>query len=86
MRQKSNNVLHVAELVRNTWIILAAVGGIIYWAARQDNALGDIKENRTKIGMLENRIVILESGLDKLSVKIDAIKEDLSLIKSAVLK
>ncbi|MDR1826093.1 MAG: hypothetical protein LBQ49_00190 [Rickettsiales bacterium] len=85
MKQKSQ-FFNTAELLRNTWIVLAAIGGIIYWAARQDSSLADIKENRTKIGMLENRIIILENGLDKLAVKIDGMREDLSLIKSAVLK
>ena len=76
----------ITEIVKSGWILAGAFAGIIYWAARQDSALSDIKENRTKIGMLENRIIVLESGLDKLSVKIDGIKEDLSLIKTAVLK
>ena len=76
----------VIDQIRNAWFILAAVIGIIYWAAKHDTSLQDIKENRTKIGMLENRMIVLEIGLDKLAVKIDGIKEDLSLIKSAVLK
>jgi hypothetical protein len=83
---KKHNVFRVAEFVRNAWVILAAAAGIIFWAAKQESSLADIKENRMKIGTLETRIAVLESGLDKLSVKIDGIKEDLSLIKSAVLK
>jgi hypothetical protein len=77
---------HIAELLKSGWIVLAAFTGIIYWAARQDGSLMDIKENQTKISMLENRITVLEIGLDKLSVKIDGIKEDLLIIKNAVIK
>jgi len=36
--------------------------------------------------MLEARIAILETGLQKLQIKIDGIREDLVLIKTAVLK
>jgi len=86
MTKANKKNTRILDKMRNDWITLDATTGIIYWAAKQDSSLADIKENRTKIGMLENRIIALESGLDKLAVKIDGLKEDISLIKSAVLK
>ena len=86
MAYSKHQMFHIAEFIRNTWIIMAALGGIVWWAARQDSSLADVKENRTKIGMLETRIAILETGLQKLQIKIDGIREDLVLIKTAVLK
>jgi chaperonin cofactor prefoldin len=83
---KKHNFFHIAEFARNAWVIVAAAVGIIFWAAKQESSLADIQENKAKIGLLESRITVLESGLNKLSVKIDDIKEDLKLIKSAVLK
>lgn len=74
------------ELVKNVWLIMAAIGGVIYWAAKHDTALNDIGENRARITTMENRMATLENGLNKLQVKIDDIKEDLTLIKSAVIK
>jgi hypothetical protein len=74
------------DQLRSAWFVLAAAAGIIYWAAKHDSSLGDIKDNRNRIGTLENRIVVLESGLDKLQMKIDGIKEDLTMIKKAVIK
>ena len=76
----------ISEIIKSGWIIIAALITIIYWAARQDSSLEEIKEHKIKINGLESRITLLESGLDKIQVKIDDIKEDLSLIKSAVLK
>ena len=83
---KKHKPTPIFDVVKSGWILACAFAGIIYWAARHDSSLTDVKENRTKIGMLENRIIALESGLDKLAVKIDNIREDLSLIKTAVLK
>lgn len=68
------------------WVIAVAFTGVIYWAARHDSSLDDIKEHKIKIDSLEKRITILESGIDTLQVKMNDIKEDLSLIKSAVIK
>jgi hypothetical protein len=74
------------EHLRHVWFILASIAGIIYWAARQDSSLTDIRDNRTKISLLENRMAISENGLNMLSVKIDGLRDDVSLIKQAVLK
>jgi len=35
---------------------------------------------------LENRTTVLETGIGQLQLKIDGIKEDLTLIKTAVIK
>lgn len=85
--KKNTHTNHsMMEQFRNIWFILVTAAGIIYWAARQDSSLTDIKENRTKISMLETRIINQENGLNKLQVKLDNIGEDLTLIKKAVLK
>jgi hypothetical protein len=74
------------DLLRNSWFLLAFAGGVIYWVAKQDSSLSDIKKNESRITSLENRATILESGIGQLQLKIDGIKEDLTLIKSAVIK
>ena len=69
-----------------TWFLLAFVAGLIYWVARQDSSLSEIKRQDQRITALENRTTILESGIGQLQLKIDGIKEDVTLIKSAVIK
>lgn len=83
MNPSKNNFL---ETLRNSWFLLAAATGIIYWAAKQDSSLGDLEKHEGRIAAIEMRVSGLESGLVQLQSKIDAIKEDLTLIKSAVLK
>jgi hypothetical protein len=39
-----------------------------------------------RITSLENRTTILETGIARIQIKIDDIKEDLNLIKGAVIK
>ncbi|MFA7188321.1 MAG: hypothetical protein WC137_02515 [Alphaproteobacteria bacterium] len=53
---------------------------------RQSSAIDEIKKSDARITSLENRTTILESGIGQLQLNIDGIKEDLSLIKSAVIK
>lgn len=76
----------IIDVLRSSWFLIAFVGGVIYWAAKQDSSLGDIKKSEERITSLENRTTILESGIGQLQLKIDGIKEDLTLIKSAVIK
>jgi uncharacterized protein with ATP-grasp and redox domains len=84
--KSSKKQIPISEIVKVSWFILVAFTGIIYWAAKQDSSINDVKEHKIKIASLENRITVLENGLDKIQVKIDDIKDDLSLIKTAVLK
>ena len=57
-----------------------------YWVARQDFSLDDLARANDRINALENRTTILETGIGQLQMKIDGIKEDVTLIKSAVIK
>ena len=54
--------------------------------ARQDNALVELDRLTVRMTTLENRTTILETGIGQLQLKIDGIKEDLTLIKTAVIK
>lgn len=85
MPQKQN-IMNWLDLLRNSWFLLAFVVGVIYWVARQDSSLNELERADERITALENRTTILESGIGQLQLKIDGIKEDVTLIKSAVIK
>jgi cell division protein FtsB len=80
----NNQVNSVVEFLRSSWFLLAFAGGVIWWAAHQDSSLSAIEKSEARIASLENRATILETGISLLQLKIDSIKEDLTLIKSAV--
>ncbi len=82
-KQNINNIL---ETLRSGWVLLAAAFGVVYWVARQDSSLNELERADNRITALENRTTILESGIGQLQLKIDGIKEDVTLIKSAVIK
>jgi len=86
MTKRYNNAIKITEIARNSWIILAAASGIIYWAAKHDSSLKDITKNEARIATLESRTAVLESGIGQMQSKINDIKDDLTLIKSAVIK
>ncbi len=73
-------------ILRDGWFLIVFVAGMIYWVARQDSSLAEIERNEHRITALENRATILETGIGQLQMKIDGIKEDVTLIKSAVIK
>lgn len=83
---RKQNFSNILETLRNSWFLLAAAFGIVYWVARQDSSLNELERADTRITALENRTTILESGIGQLQLKIDGIKEDVTLIKSAVIK
>lgn len=83
---KQNNFLNFLDTLRAGWFLIAFVAGLIYWVARQDSSLSEIERQDQRITALENRTTILESGIGQLQLKIDGIKEDVTLIKSAVIK
>ncbi len=83
---KKQNITNIIDTLRTGWVLLAAVFGIVYWIARQDSSLTELERAETRITALENRTTILESGIGQLQMKIDGIKEDVTLIKSAVIK
>lgn len=74
------------DFLRNSWFLIAFIGGLIYWAARQDLSIAEHDGFDTRITSLENRTTILETGIGQIQIKIDDIKEDLNLIKGAVIK
>ncbi len=83
---KTQNIFNIVDILRDSWFLIAFIAGIIYWAARQDSSLSEIERQDQRITALENRTTILESGIGQLQLKIDGIKEDVTLIKSAVIK
>lgn len=83
---KKQNIMGVIDVLRDSWFLLAFIAGLIYWVARQDSSLSEIERQEQRITSLENRTTILESGIGQLQLKIDGIKEDVTLIKSAVIK
>lgn len=84
--QKSSGLSNIIDTLRSGWFLIAFIAGLIYWVARQDNALVELDRLTVRMTTLENRTTVLESGIGQLQLKIDAIKEDLTLIKTAVIK
>lgn len=83
---RKQNIINFLELLRSSWFLLAFAFGVVYWVARQDSSLTELERMESRITALENRTTILESGIGQLQLKIDGIKEDVTLIKSAVIK
>ncbi len=83
---KQQNIFNFIDMLRDSWFLIAFVAGMVYWVARQDSSLSEIERQDQRITSLENRTTILESGIGQLQLKIDGIKEDVTLIKSAVIK
>ncbi len=83
---KKQDFVNILDMLRNSWFLLAFAFGVVYWVARQDSSLNELDRADTRITALENRTTILESGIGQLQLKIDGIKEDVTLIKSAVIK
>jgi len=83
---KQQNIFNFIDILRDSWFLIAFAAGMVYWVARQDSSLSEIDRQDQRITALENRTTILESGIGQLQLKIDGIKEDVTLIKSAVIK
>lgn len=83
---KQQKILNFLDVIRDSWFLIAFIAGGIYWVARQDSSLSELEHQEQRITSLENRTTILESGIGQLQLKIDGIKEDVTLIKSAVIK
>ena len=83
---KQQNFFSFLDILRDSWFLIAFIAGLIYWVARQDSSLSELERQNERITSLENRTTILESGIGQLQLKIDGIKEDVTLIKSAVIK
>lgn len=76
----------IIDLLRSSWFLIAFIAGVIYWAARQDSSLADIERAEHRITALENRTTILETGIGQIQTKIDGIQQDITIIKTAVIK
>jgi len=86
MSNKQNTLSNLVDTIRSGWFLIAFIAGMVYWVARQDLSLDDLARANERIIALENRTTILETGIGQLQMKIDGIKEDVTLIKSAVIK
>lgn len=86
MKQETNALGSLIATLRDSWFLIAFIGGLVYWVARQDSSLADIQRADTRITTLENRTTILETGIGQLQIKLDTIRDDVSLIKTAVIK
>ncbi|MBP5708118.1 MAG: hypothetical protein J6W79_03935 [Alphaproteobacteria bacterium] len=86
MPNKQNSLSNIVDTLRGGWFLIAFIAGMVYWVARQDLSLDDLSRAEERITALENRTTILETGIGQLQLKIDGIKEDVTLIKSAVIK
>ncbi|MBP5485398.1 MAG: hypothetical protein J6Y07_01685 [Alphaproteobacteria bacterium] len=83
---KSNGLSNIIDVLRSGWFLIVFIAGMIYWVARQDNALVELDRLTVRMTTLENRTTVLETGIGQLQLKIDGIKEDLTLIKTAVIR
>ncbi|MBE6461582.1 MAG: hypothetical protein E7006_01930 [Alphaproteobacteria bacterium] len=86
MTTRAATAFGLLDLLRDSWFLIAFIGGVIYWAARQDFSITELERVDSRITALENRTTILETGIGQIQIKIDDIKEDLNLIKGAVIK
>lgn len=86
MTQQSNSVMGMLDFLRNSWFLIVFIAGVIYWAARQDSSIDELHRADNRLTALENRTTILETGLGQLQIKIDTIREDVALIKTAVIQ
>ena len=86
MTTRTSSALGIIDFLRDSWFLIALIGGLIYWVARQDYSVSELERVDTRITSLENRTTMLETGIGQIKIKIDDIKEDLNLIKGAVIK
>lgn len=82
----SNGAISFIDFLRDSWFLIAFIGGLIYWVARQDFSVSELERVNARVSSLENRTTMLETGIGQIQIKIDDIKEDLNLIKGAVIK
>ena len=86
MKNELEPMVGFIDFLRNSWFLIVFVAGLIYWAARQDFSMAELERVDARVTSLENRTTILETGIGQIQIKIDDIKEDLNLIKGAVIK
>ena len=86
MKNELEPMAGVIDFLRDSWFLIVFIAGLIYWVARQDFSMAELERVDARIISLENRTTILETGIGQIQIKIDDIKEDLNLIKGAVIK
>lgn len=86
MKNELEPMVGVIDFLRDSWFLIVFIAGLIYWVARQDFSVAELERVDARIISLENRTTILETGIGQIQIKIDDIKEDLNLIKGAVIK
>ena len=86
MTTQTSAAMGILDFLRNSWFLIAFIAGMIYWVARQDSSLAELDRTDNRLTALENRTTILETGIGQLQIKIDTIREDVALIKTAVIK
>ena len=86
MYNKSNGAIGILDFLRNSWFLIAFIAGGIYWVARQDSSWAELERTDHRLTALENRTTILETGIGQLQIKLDTIREDVALIKTAVIQ
>lgn len=86
MKNELEPMSGLIDFLRDSWFLIVFIAGLIYWVARQDFSVAELERVDARITSLENRTTILETGIGQIQIKIDDIKEDLNLIKGAVIK
>ena len=86
MTTQTSAAMGIVDFLRNSWFLIAFIAGMIYWVARQDSSLAELERADHRLTALENRTTILETGIGQLQIKIDIIREDVALIKTAVIQ
>ena len=86
MKNELEPMAGVIDFLRDSWFLIVFIAGLIYWVARQDFSVAELERVDARVTSLENRTTILETGIGQIQIKIDDIKEDLIMIKGAVIK
>lgn len=83
---QQHNPTAILDFLRSSWFLIMFIGGLVYWAAKQDSSLAYVQRDEARINELEKRANMMETGIGQLQTKMDGIKEDITLIKRAVIK
>ena len=81
-----NSISNAIEFLHRGWFLILFIGGVIYWAGQQSVFITGVAKADDRITALETRTNVLENGIGQLKTKIDSLREDVGLIKTAVIK
>lgn len=82
----AGQITSIIGALRNSWFLIAFIGGVIYWAARHDESLHDVAKIEARTTELESRMNATEMAGARMESKIDTVAEDVGIIKRAVLR